>query len=714
MEKNQKTNPAKIVENQLKAMTSGSPKYASEEEFNEELEKTASMVGSSMNAGVLGTYQATQSPYPSPFLTLSDLKIPNSAIEIFQWCKYTYMFDPLICGAINALAGYPITDISLEDRSNKNTDEDSDMLKFYQKNLFQDLQLYKLLTEIGIDYYLYGNCFVFGEFWQNPTTKQVEWKRITRLNPEKMIIDYNPATGSKTFKWNVPERIKNIIRSKKPYQEYVKIPKLIRYAAMQNKAVVLNSRNVYHFARPADSNGADTGWGTPIVANVLKLIMYRNVLRQAQEAIAREHIVPFRIFYLNPSSDMVNNPNANWSAVARSFSAELMKSVRDPNYKTVSPYPVGVIETGGNGRALMLTSEIEQIQAEILAGMNVPREFLFGGVSYSGGSIALKILENNFATYRLYISDFINNFLIKELAKERHEWVSEKDDDNLITARMADLKMLDDAQKKQIVLSLNSQGKLSDEYLWDEFNIDANKMKEQIKKENDAKLEDEYKMTLERQKQQIKMQMELQFYQAKLNEEYQKKYPKYFSQQPEQVQNDQEADQQAAGQAQEVGQDQVQPDAQNAVQGAQSGAENAQSQGEPQDESQPPAGAGTQVQQPIVPQQQVSGTPDPSPEELNRQRETEEATKKLNDEIERIGLTEEETQIFQNLKYVSKQQRLTIFEKLPKSSAEKIFKALKLWDELDKIKVKYNNAENGQIDMRPLPQQKPPRRQFGQ
>ena len=31
---------------------------------------------------------AVQSPYPTPFLNLSDVHIPKSTLEIFRWCKY--------------------------------------------------------------------------------------------------------------------------------------------------------------------------------------------------------------------------------------------------------------------------------------------------------------------------------------------------------------------------------------------------------------------------------------------------------------------------------------------------------------------------------------------------------------------------------------------------------------------------------------------------
>jgi len=520
-----------------------------------ELEKTAGFDDSGMYAGTMGVRGSVQSPYPSPFLTLSDLKIPNSATEIFQWCKYTFMFDPLISGAINALSTFPVTEISLEDKNTEKSEngdktKDSDTLKLYNRVLFENLNIYKILVDIGIDYWLFGNCFIFGELYTNPNTKQIEWKRITRLAPDKMTIDYNPSTGNKTYRWTVPERIKQIVLNKKPFEEYERIPDAIKIAVRERKTIVLNPENIYHFSRPSNSTGNDTGWGTPVVANVLKLIMYRNVLRQAQEAIAREHIVPFRAFYLNPSQNA--NPNTDWANVAKNFAAELMKSVRDPNYKSVSPFPIGMVEAGGNGRALMLTSEIEQVQNEILAGMNVPREFIFGGVGYSGGSIALKILENNFATYRLFLTDFIKNFLIKGMAKARGEWLSEKDDENLITVRFSDLKMMDDTQKKQMVINLNQAGKVSDDHLWQELGINPEKMRKMLKDEQVSRVKNE----LEMQKEQYKASLDLKVYQAKLFEEYAKKYPDIFGEQnpdmtnPE-IQQDQQGDTQQPQQAEE-------------------------------------------------------------------------------------------------------------------------------------------------------------------
>lgn len=506
-----------------------------------------------------GHGQAVQQPYPSPFITLSDMSMPNKMTELFKMCKYYYTFDPLVAGAINALASFPITEIFMEESNNakkelqkrlensngkEEVEEESLQLKQYKRVVLDQLGMHKLLVGIGIDYWLYGNCFVFGEMWTNPVTKQKEWKHLVRLDPSKVIIDKNDATQEIRYKWTVPDRIKRIVKKKKPLAEYEKIPQMIKDAVMKNEAVVINPNNIYHLSRPSDSMG-DTMWGPPVIANVMKLLLYRNVLRQAQEAIAREHIVPFRVYYFEQTG--MYNPSANMGDVISSFAKELAKSSRDPNYKVISPVPVGVLNLGGQGKSLMLTPEIEQVQAEILAGMGVPREFIFGGMSWSGSSISLKILENQFITYRLLVHDFLQNFVVRNMARARGEWSSDMDDDNIPTIEMSEIKMQDDVQQKQLIISLNQTGKVPDEVVWKVMGFDPDNMRESLKEEAKRKIELDEEIEILRIKSQtriqmvqVEAQMELQKLQTKLQTEFQMS-PE--NQEAQQVQQQQEAQQ---------------------------------------------------------------------------------------------------------------------------------------------------------------------------
>lgn len=482
-----------------------------------------------------------QRPYKSPFLSLSDLSIPDRMSDLFKWCKYFYTFDPLIHGAINALSSFPITRINLEESetfASKEKDlegkdsltSSSEQYRSIRYALFSVAKIYKLLIEIGIDYHLYGNCFVLGDIGKSEDGDP-EWKSIRRLPPDSIIIDYMPD-GESVYKWNPPERIKRVVKEKAPKDAYEKIPGIIKDAIRNNKAVVIRSSKIYHFKKPGDSL-MDSAWGMPGVANVLKLLMYRNVLRQAQEAIAKEHIVPLRIFYLNPQGGMHPGSVGGGNFAGDQFginpskllAQEIEKASSDPNYKIVSSTPVGMVTAGGHGRSLLLTGEIDQIQAEILAGLNVPREFIFGGVSYSGSSISLKILENHFITYRLLLEDFLNEFVIKGLAKERQEWVSEKDDKNLVKVTLTDLKMQDDVQQKQMVVNLNAAGKVTDSFLLKAFGIDGEKMANSLKEETRLKAEiqrvamlEQFETETQMKKASMIQQLELGVFEKKLQD----------------------------------------------------------------------------------------------------------------------------------------------------------------------------------------------------
>jgi hypothetical protein len=460
-----------------------------------------------------------QDPYPSPYLNLSDYQIPRTMVEIFKWCRYFYKFDSLVGGAVNALARFPVTDVILDDMealpAGWDPKKDSPTLELY-KQVFEDIKVYDELVKIGIDYWLYGNCFVFGEFTDfsdDPMVPDLRWKHIFRLDPSKITIDIDPLTQEKTYKWDVPFRIKRIVREKRPKAKFDAIPNVIKKAVKENKAVVLNSKNVYHFSREGES-GDGSVWGTPLVLNVMKQLAYRNLLRQAQEAIAREHIVPFRVYYLEPSERM--DPQANWSNVAAAFGKQLEQAAKDPNYKVVSPVPVNVLNLGGQGRALLLTPEIDQLQAEILAGMGVPREFIFGGVSYSAASISLRTLENQFINYRLLLTDFLNNFIIRRMAEVRGEWRGAMDNVYLVTAKLADLKMQDDVQQKQLIINLNAANKVSDEYMYHMLGMDPAKMKVQLDIEIFERMERERRMQLFQLETDFIMQQTQLQYQAQL------------------------------------------------------------------------------------------------------------------------------------------------------------------------------------------------------
>lgn len=455
------------------------------------------------------SYQFTS--YKSSFLTLSDMEIPEDYREIFKWARYFFKFDSLVGPAVRSLATFPVTEYVLNDskvgEQTTEDNEDSEQLKFY-RNMLDDIKLYKHLIEIGYNYHLYGNLIVFAEpgvkeykyrdeVGEIQTKKEVTWKSVKILDPSLITKDKDPETNEIIYYYHIPEELKNVIRRKKPKEKYERIPKIYKEAVKKNVPLKLNSEFVYDMSMPTESG--DNGlWATPPILHAMKLIMYTNVLRRAQEAIAHEHIVPRRIYYFNPTEE--SQAIDHFEEIAGDFTAQLNRQLRDPNYQIVSPIPIQEINHGGNGRNLLLVPEIEQLQNSILAAMNVPKEFIFGGMSYSGSTTSLRILENNFITYRSLLNEYVNEFLIKKLAKLRGEWEVPEDDDKLVRVEFADLKMQDDIQQKELMVRLNQAEKLSDEMLYEKvFGLDSNIVKEQLKNERREAMQEEMEMMMMQQ-----------------------------------------------------------------------------------------------------------------------------------------------------------------------------------------------------------------------
>jgi hypothetical protein len=277
----------------------------------------------------------------------------------------------------------------------------------------------------------------------------------------------------------------------------------------KRKNGVLHQRNVFHFKAPTPSLDHDNaGWGYPLILPALKDSFYLQVMKKAQEAVMMEHLIPLDVLFPT-SADAQANPYvmlnlADWK---KRIELEIVKWRWDPNYKPILPLPIGHQRIGGDGRALMLTQEIKAWSEHIIAGMGVPQEFVFGGLSWSGSSVSLRMLENQFMTYRDMHEHFLKHFLIPSIAR----FMGWKE----ISVHMKSFKMADDIQAKQMLMSLNQLRKVSDKTLLSEFDKDS---VDELKM-----IERELRMNLEIQKLSSLMQAEIQGEQQQVLSKYQLK-----------------------------------------------------------------------------------------------------------------------------------------------------------------------------------------------
>lgn len=437
--------------------------------------------------------------YPSPFFDIGHTFLPSTFDQLLKWCRYYFLVNPLINAVTYKMAEYPITPLIFEV-------EDVDTRKKWETISENLLKLRAFQIEVGLDYFCYGNAFVTRHFPFNKylictnckhevlitkaaykfrnlkyhlacekcdTTseakvydhyvKNLKGIKLIRWNPEYVRPEHNELTGHTDFFLQVPQVIKNdILLGKRHIVET--IPHIYIEALQQSKALRFTDDSVFHLKRPTIAQ-KDMGWGMPLILPVLKDTYYLQILRKAQEAIAQQHIVPLRLLFpqaAGATSDPYSTTDLGmWR---KRIEAEISKWRADANYIPILPLPIGNETIGGEGKALMLHQEMRAWSEQIVAGMHVPIEFVFGGLQYSGSNVSMRMLENQFLGYRLMQHVLVNDFILGGIA-DYMGWPRPQ-------TRFKRFKMADDLQRSALVFQLNQAMKISDTTLLDDMDYD--------------------------------------------------------------------------------------------------------------------------------------------------------------------------------------------------------------------------------------------------
>jgi hypothetical protein len=486
--------------------------------------------------------------YPSPFFDLGHTYLPPTQKALLRWCRYYYLTNPLINTVIHKMSEYPITEIVIDETNPKVKEK-------WEQLLGQHLRFRAFQIEVGLDYYTYGMCVVTIHFpftkylgcrnckWEDKA-KNIHYKwrnldyhiecpkcgyfgpakvkdfyerdqkriRLMRWNPENINVDPGFSGTDPIYTFEVPLQTKNdILIGKKTVLD--QIPDIFIEAIKRGKFIRFADENVFVFKRPIISQ-KDEGWGMPLILPVLKDTFYLQVLRKAQEAIAQEHIVPLRVLFPQAGSNS-SDPytTINLDSWKSRIEAEIAKWKYDNNYIPILPLPIGNESIGGDGRALMLHQEMQAWSDQIVAGMGVPREFVFGGLTYSGSNVSMRMLENMFIGYRLDHENMLNHFVIKRIANFMG-WP-------VIAAHMRRFKMADDLQRAGLLFQANQAQKISDQTLLQEIDQDPVVEKQRMERELTDQMDRQRKMQIS----QAEVQGEVMIIQAKAQAEAAKLMP---------------------------------------------------------------------------------------------------------------------------------------------------------------------------------------------
>jgi len=425
--------------------------------------------------------------YPSPFFDLAQTYMPANIKDTFEWCAYYFQTNPIINGVVTKLSSYAITDLIYGDPVESGT----------FKKLFEGpLNLRTFLVEFGLDRNCFGNAFasvVFpfkkmlgcrscgtvveatkadytfrsGKFVlkcgkckfegearaKDETIPAANQIRLKRWSPRQITIRTNESTGERRYFYSLSRSARNeiLLGNRKTLES---TPQPFIDAVHGNKLIELDPTKLFHSRRPSISRDiTDAGWGTPIIMPVLKDIFLLQVLKKSQEVVAMEYILPFRSLFPEVRADGNNvYGQVNLTSWQNSVKREISQWKKDPGHIAVFPVPIGQQTMGGQGRSMLLHQEVRVYSDQIIAGMGVPTGFYYGEALYSGASVNLRAMENEFLAYRQDMQHLVE-FFVKGIANGLGI--------SPIDVKFREFKMADDLPRASMEFNMANGGRIS-------------------------------------------------------------------------------------------------------------------------------------------------------------------------------------------------------------------------------------------------------------
>ena len=451
---------------------------------------------------------------PNPFYSIANQFVPRNFHDIIKWSRYILTQSPTTVEVIRKFATYPITDFQVDSGSSTVRDK-------YQE-LIKSIRLKNFLNDVGFDYYTLGNVYVSiyfpiqrmlvcpscgtehdartcdklikfkryefhgecskctysGKFERvDRKSKDIDDINLVKWPAEHVSVNHNPITGESEYYYKFPNATKRRIMTGDP--NFIStVPWSMIEAVKNNQDFKFDKKNLYHM-KTISMGDVLEGLGMPPVISLYSSIFHQTLLKRANEAIATEHMTPFRILFPQQSSAM-GDPISMMSLgnFVKNMEDQMKKFKGDPNHVTIAPVPVGYSAVGGQGRALLVSQELQFIEESILMGMGVSRELLSGTTNWTSSTVGLRLLDNSMNDYTTQVQELID-WIMSRLST----YLNMTECDVTLTP----FELLDDDVLKQALPAMMQQGIVSETTALKAFGIDFNEEQEQIRKDRVSK-----------------------------------------------------------------------------------------------------------------------------------------------------------------------------------------------------------------------------------
>ena len=463
----------------------------------------------------------------NPFYLLSNQFLPRNFNDVIRWSRFVLVNSPTLAEVIRKYSTYPITSFIIDSKIEAH--------EASWKKIIKKVKLKSFLEEAGFSYYSMGNfyfsiyyplqrmlvcpsckaeytyaeslefvkfknytfegncpsCQKAVKFVRNDRkSKSIESLRLVSWTVENVSVHKNPITGDVNYYYTIPAYVKKGISSGDP-MFISTTPWSIIQAVKEGKDYLFDKNNFFHLKNMSFGDLLN-GYGLPPLISSYSFIFYQVLLRKANEAIAMERLTSMRIISPRPAS---GNSDPSMGLNLRSFAANMTENLRrfkrDPNHVMISPVPTEVNNVGGDGRALLVTQELQAAEDTVLLGMGIPRELMAGTLNWTSSTVGLRLLENTITNYVEQVIDMLD-FIVEK--------INNYFDYNDVHVSLVPFKLVDDDAARQQIGAMFEKGFVSPSTWLEAFGFDLKEEQDKVRKDTitmeTSKIETEHEVRL--------------------------------------------------------------------------------------------------------------------------------------------------------------------------------------------------------------------------
>lgn len=391
--------------------------------------------------------------FPSPWLDIATLTMPNQIRNVLDWCQYVFYNASTYRRAQERIVSYFITDIEIGSVDPNRSVGDDEKEK-YEHFLRDVLDILPTLKAMGLDRACYGNAFASlmipfrrylvcprpGCGFMVPLRQAVEnpkfqfrWSdfqfivtcprcatgsgyrgpwlvrdmedsedkiRIKRWRPQEIEIQYDIYTGETAYLWRIAPEYKNQIRRGDLFA-LERCPTQILDAIRRDSLFRFADDAIFHMKELTLGGLNNRGWGVSRILTSWRDIWYVQVLRRYNEAIAMDYVVPFRVITPAPRAGSPLGQGQLIDPLLVQHGGDFVAQVshmlrmrrRDPARWNVLPFPLQYQALGGDAQQLAPRDLLEQGMETLLNASGAAVELYRGSLQLQTAPVALRLFE---------------------------------------------------------------------------------------------------------------------------------------------------------------------------------------------------------------------------------------------------------------------------------------------------------------------------------